>query len=75
MGETATINHDLIPIACVDRNLGMLTVSVPSGWDDVKQISKHVLIYAGHLYTFTGWNSDRNEAYFKWTRQVARIHQ
>jgi hypothetical protein len=41
-----------------------LTVDVPNGWDDVKKISKKVLSYDGRKFTFTGWNSDRNQCYF-----------
>jgi hypothetical protein len=41
-----------------------LTVSCPEGWDDVKKLTNKVLTYDGRKFTFTGWNSDRNEAYF-----------
>jgi hypothetical protein len=41
-----------------------LTVRCPAGWDDVKKISNKVLTYDNRKFTFTGWNSDRNEAYF-----------
>ena len=45
-------------------NREFLTVDVPEGWDDVKKICKKVLNFNGRKFTFTGWNSDRNEAFF-----------
>lgn len=42
-----------------------LTISVPNGWDDVKKIHNKVLTYDGKKFLFTGWNSDRNECFFK----------
>jgi len=54
-----------------------LTVSCPEGWDDVKKLVKKVLTFDGRKFTFTGWNSDRNEAYFtrglNTVEMVARI--
>lgn len=44
-----------------------LNISIPNGWDDVKKISKKVLRHGGRAYTFTGWNSDRNECFFRST--------
>jgi hypothetical protein len=44
-----------------------LNISVPAGWDDVKKISKKILRHDGRAYTFTGWNSDRNECFFRST--------
>ena len=41
-----------------------LTVDCPEGWDDVKKIKNKVLLFDGRKFTFTGWNSDRNEAFF-----------
>jgi len=41
-----------------------LMIQVPNGWDDVAKICKKVLSYSGRKFTFTGWNSDRNECYF-----------
>ena len=34
------------------------------GWDEVSKLSKKVLEYGGEYYTFTGWNSDKNQIYF-----------
>ena len=46
----------------VDREF--LTLDVPNGWDDVKKICKRVLTFNGRDFTFSGWNSDRNECFF-----------
>ena len=45
-------------------NREFLTINCPEGWDDVKKITKKVLRYDGRNFTFSGWNSDRNEAFF-----------
>jgi hypothetical protein len=44
--------------------LEYLTVETPDGWSDVKKISRRVLEYQGRKFTFSGWNSDRGQAYF-----------
>jgi hypothetical protein len=44
---------------------GWLYIEVPNGWDDVKKISKKVLTYEGRKFLFSGWNSDRNDCFFK----------
>ena len=54
------VNHSSRP----DVNREFLTIACPEGWDDVKKISKKVLLYDGRRFTFSGWNSDRNEAFF-----------
>jgi hypothetical protein len=41
-----------------------LTVDCPEGWDDVKKLVKKVLTFEGRKFAYTGWNSDRNEAFF-----------
>ena len=45
-------------------NREFLTFSVPNGWDDVKRLTNRVLTYNNKDFTFSGWNSDRNECYF-----------
>lgn len=47
-----------------ELNREYLKIDVPNGWDDVKKLTKRVLNYNDRLFTFTGWNSDRNECYF-----------
>lgn len=44
---------------------GWLYISVPNGWDDVKKICKKVLTHNGKKFIFSGWNSDRNDCFFK----------
>ena len=63
----ATINSNEIKVEHSirsDVNREFLKVDCPNGWDDVKKISKKILTYQGKKFAFTGWNSDRNEAYF-----------
>jgi hypothetical protein len=54
------VKHDVRPE--VQREF--LTVECPAGWADVKKISRKVLSFEGKNFTFTGWNSDKNVAYF-----------
>lgn len=58
--EIPIVSHSIRP----DVAREFITVSCPDGWDDVKKICKKVLTYDGKKFTFTGWNSDRNEAFF-----------
>jgi hypothetical protein len=63
----ATVSLDEVPVQYSSRpDIGRdyLTIDCPAGWDDVKKICKKVLIYEGRRFTFTGWNSDRNECFF-----------
>jgi hypothetical protein len=48
-----------------DTGRGWLYFSVPNGWEDVEKISKKVLTYDGRKFLFSGWNSDRNDCFFK----------
>jgi hypothetical protein len=47
-----------------ELNQENLTIEAPNGWDDVKKICRKVLIFDARRFTFTGWNSDENVAYF-----------
>ncbi len=47
-----------------DINREFLTIDCPNDWDDVKKLTKKVLVYDGRRFTFTGWNSDRHECFF-----------
>lgn len=64
----ATISLNDIPISShsIRHDVGreFLTISCPDGWDDVKKLVKKVLIFDKKKFTFTGWNSDRNECFF-----------
>ena len=44
---------------------GWLYISVPNGWDDVSKLCKKVLTYDGRKFLYSGWNSDRNDCFFK----------
>ncbi len=64
---TATINPKEVPVTHnVREEIGreFLTVDCPDGWDDVKKICKKVLTYDGRKFTFSGWCSDKNQAFF-----------
>lgn len=67
MKTKATILPNEIPVShSVRPSVGreFLTVQCPEGWDDVKKLTNKVLLFEGRKFTFTGWNSDRNEAFF-----------
>lgn len=48
-------------------------IDLPYGWDTLKPLTHKVLEYKGRKFTFLAWNSDRNEAWFLETDQVATI--
>jgi len=54
------VTHSVRPD--VDREF--LTIDIPNGWDDVKKISKKVLIYDDRKFTFCSWNSDTMKCHF-----------
>jgi hypothetical protein len=65
--NTASIASNKIKVeysAIPGDNREFLTFSVPNGWDDVKKLTNKVLTYNNKDFTFSGWNSDRNECYF-----------
>jgi AAA+ superfamily predicted ATPase len=75
MNNTATVMNNAIPVKYVNNDNGVswITVDAPNGWDDVKKICKKVLVFDGKPHKFTGWNSDRNVAFFKQSNQYAVI--
>jgi hypothetical protein len=50
-----------------------LIINVPNGWDDVKKISRKVLVYNGLRFTFASWNSDNLVCNFKHNANIAKI--
>ncbi len=62
----ATIAPNEIPVThSVRSELGREFLNIKiDGWSDVAKISKKVLVFDGRKFTFTGWNSDRNECFF-----------
>ena len=67
MTSTASFTNDLIVLRAVSRpeyNQEHITIAAPRGWDDVKKMTGKVLSFDGRKFTFIGWNSDNNEAYF-----------
>lgn len=63
----ATVSSNKIAVehsVCHESQSEYLTVNVPNGWDDVRKIMNKVLTFNNRDFTFSGWNSDRNQAYF-----------
>lgn len=48
-------------------------IDLPDGWDTLKNLTNKVLEYKGKQFTFLAWNSDRNEAWWMESDQVAKI--
>jgi hypothetical protein len=70
-GGKATVFPDEVPVRFSSRpDVGrdFLTLSFEGDyaevWRQVEKVSKKVLTYNERKFTFTGWNSDRNEAFF-----------
>lgn len=61
---TAAVERGAYLVASHDARYDLLTLEVPAGWDDVKHLHARVITFAGRRFGFTGWNSDRNHAYF-----------
>ena len=54
-----SVRHSVRP------DVGREFLSFPiSGWDDVKPLTKKVLLFDGRKFIFSCWNSDRNECIF-----------
>ena len=70
----ATITSSF-PVVANTRDDGSkwITVPLPEGWDTLKKFVKKALDYRGENYIFRGWNSDKNEAYFIQSNEVAKI--
>ena len=65
--KKATIMTNEIPVSHSVRPMvgrEFLTVQCPEGWDDVEKLTNKVLLFEDRKFTFAGWNSDRNEAFF-----------
>ena len=50
-----------------------IEVSVPDGWSSVKKIMNKVIEVNQIDFCYTGWNSDRNIAYFKHNHRTVGI--
>ena len=66
---TARISSDLIPVSFYEN---ILTIQV-IGYEDIENLRNKSLFFDGRTFTFTGWDSDAKEAYFKPSRLVAKI--
>lgn len=63
---TATVTNSLPVTHSVRPDVGreFLTIPLPDGWDSAKRLTDKVLLFEGREFAWTGWNSDRNEAFF-----------
>lgn len=72
LAQTMEVSHNLVAAQLTLG--GVLVVAAPDGWDDVKRLVGKVIEYEGIQYAYSGWNSDRGEAYFKPSAAVARAY-
>lgn len=72
---TASIVPNAIPITRVSNWNGAdhIFIDLPDGWATLKPLTKKVLQFDGRTFTFFAWNSDRNEAWFRETKNVATV--
>jgi len=50
-----------------------IEIQVPNGWDDVKKLVNKVVEVNQLDFSYTGWNSDKNIAYFKHKHKTVGI--
>ena len=50
-----------------------IEVQVPDGWDSVKKIMDKVIEVNSLDFSYTGWNSDKNIAYFRHNNRTIGI--
>ena len=50
-----------------------IEIQVPNGWDDVKKLVNKVVEVNDLDFSYTGWNSDTNIAYFKHKHKTVGI--
>ncbi len=65
--NTATIVKNEISVRHASHpeiNYEFLTVHCDGGWDEVKKLTNKVLTFKGRKFTWSGWNSDKNDCYF-----------
>ena len=63
----ATVVPNEIPVrhaVRLDVGREFITFDVPNGWEDVKKVSKKVLLFDGRKFVFSCWNSDSNYCCF-----------
>lgn len=65
--EKATISKNELAVDYSERpDVGrdFLSIDIPNGWDDVKKLTKKVLIYNDRKFVFCSWNSDNMKCNF-----------
>jgi hypothetical protein len=75
MNAIATIAKNQLSVRSdtTPNGLKYLTLDLPEGWDTLKNLTNKVLTFDGQTYTYRGWNSDRNEAFFYLNNNVATV--
>jgi hypothetical protein len=48
----------------VQSDREFISFDIPNGWDDVKKISKKILLYDNRKFKFSCWNSDTMKCHF-----------
>lgn len=72
--KAKAIENTLNVLSCVTLPDGDKCLTVPAylGWDSVKNLPA-ALEFDGRTYGYTGWNSDRNVAYYKTSKGFATM--
>ena len=74
MNVIATIAKNQLAVKATDSfGLKYLTLDLPDGWTTLQPLTNKVLTFDGQTYTYRGWNSDRNEAFFYLEANVATV--
>jgi hypothetical protein len=65
MNKASISSHEIKVEHSIRPDVGreFLTLDV-EGWDDVRKLTKKVLVFGGKKFTFSGWNSDTNQCFF-----------
>jgi len=75
-GFRAKAVDNMIPVLSQEElpnGVNVVTVSC-DGYDELKKLPK-VIEYHNRVYGQTGWNSDKNVAYYRDDAQLARCHR
>ena len=75
MNVIATIAKNQLAVHAnvAPNGLKYLTLDLPDGWTTLQPLTNKVLTFDGQTYTYRGWNSDRNEAFFYLDTNVATV--
>jgi len=71
-GRIATNKVTVTKPISIDGQL-YIEVQVPDGWDSVKKIMDKVIEVNSLDFSYTGWNSDKCIAYFRYNNRTIGI--